>query len=311
MKKLLLTTLITSTLLLTACSEKDKAYYLQNIDKAETKKAECENKLKEAWNKKDENAIKALKLDSECNAAIDAIKEDRKIKAEQERQAKEAKAREEIDREKVKIKQKLGQADWKAVAHYIVNSECAKHSNQFSKSGFVIPEDNYSCRAVEEIYQETVKLAKTELTKFSYNDLLAQEKEYCSKDKRPLSACSIWEIALGEQAEKAFESQDLPILEQQKSEYKMFYDKKPLSAKKAFEKVFKAKEQAVIENYTKNPDLLKQDYNQCVEKVKQIGDHYSKHEQRSAVTNFYPCSQAQAARRKLGFNYDNFQTPME
>lgn len=311
MKKHLLTTLIISTFMLSACSEKDKAYYLQNIDKAEAKKTECENKLKEAWNKKDENAIKALSQNVECNAAIEAIKEDRKIKAELELKAAEAKAREEIDREKAKIKQALGQADWKAIAHYIVNSDCAKYANRFSEKDFSIPQDNYACKAIEEIHLENVELGKAEFVKFPYDELLQQEKEFCSTDKRPLSACSIWEKALGEQAEKAFEAQDLATLEKQKSEYNMYDNKKPLSAKRAFENIFKAKEQAVIEQYTKNPDLLKQDYNQCVEKVKQIGDHYSKHEQRSAVTNFYPCSQAQTARSKLGLGYDNFQAPIE
>ncbi|MEG9490903.1 hypothetical protein [Mannheimia indoligenes] len=311
MKKIIFASIIATTFALTGCSEKDKAYYLQNIDKAEAKKTECENKAKEAWNKKDENALKALQKDAECNAAIDAIKEDRKIKAEIERKAAEAKAREEIEREKAKIKQELGQADWKATTHYVVNSDCAKYVNQFSKTGFVVPQNNYACKAIEEIHLENVELGKTELVKLPYDELLKQEKEFCAKDKRPLSACSIWETALGEQAEKAFETQDLPTLEQQKSEYAMFNNKKPLSAKRAFEKALKAKEQAVIENYTKNPEQLKQDYNQCVEKVKQIGDHYSKHEQRSAVTHFYPCSQAQAARRKLGLSYDNFQTLME
>lgn len=311
MKKVLLSSIIATTFALAGCSEKDKAYYLQNIDKAEAKKTECENKAKEAWKKKDENALKALQKDAECNAAIDAIKEDRKIKAEIERKAAEAKAREEIDREKAKIKQELGQSDWKASAHYIVNSNCAKYANQFSKTGFTVPRDNYACKAIEEIHLENMELGKTELMKLPYDELLKQEKAFCAKDKRPLSACSIWEIALGEQAEKAFDAQDLSTLEQQKSEYGMFNNKKPLSTQRAFEKALRAKEQAVIENYTKNPDLLKQDYNQCVEKVKQIGDHYSKHEQRSAVTNFYPCSQAKAARQKLGLTYDNFQTPME
>lgn len=311
MKKIIFASIITTTFALTGCSEKDKAYYLQNIDKAEAKKTECENKAIEAWQKKDENAAKALQKDAECHAAIDAIKEDRKIKAEQERKAAEAKAREEIDREKAKIKQELGQSDWKASAHYIVNSDCAKYVNQFSKTSFAIPRDNYACKAIEEIHLENVELGKTELMKLPYDELLKQEKAFCAKDKRPLSACSIWETALGEQAEKAFETQDLPVLEQQQSEYASFSNKKPLRVKRAFEKVLRSKEQAVIENYTKNPDLLKQDYNQCVEKVKQIGNHYSKHEQRSAVTNFYPCSQAKAARQKLGLTYDNFQTPME
>ncbi|STY62039.1 hypothetical protein M3704_00290 [Mannheimia haemolytica] len=311
MKKIVLAGIMSATFALTGCSEKDKAYYLQNIDKAQTKVAECENKLKEAWKNKDENALKTLEKDAECNAAIQAVKEDRKIKAEQARKAAEAKAREEIDREKAKIKQELGQADWKAVAHYVVNSSCAKYVNQFSKTGFAVPKDNYACKAIEEIHLENLEAGKAELLKFPYDELRSQEKEYCAKDKRPLSACFIWEQALGEQAEKAFEAQDLQTLEKQKSEYAMFSDKQPISAKRAFEKAFKAKEEAVIENYTKNYEQLKQDYNQCVEKVKQIGDHYSKHEQRSAVTNFYPCSQAQAARRKLGLSYDNFQTPME
>lgn len=312
MKKILYTTLISSAILLTGCSEeKNQAYYLKNIDNAKAKKMECENKLKEIWKSKDEKAFEALRKDAECNAAINAIKEDREIKAEQERQAKEAQARIEIDKEKAKIKQELGQADWKAVAHYVVNSNCAQYSNQFSKTGFHIPKDNYQCQAMVEIYLENVELAKTDLLKFSYNDLITQEKEYCSKDKRKLSACDIWQQATGIQAEKAFEAQTLQELEKQKADHGMFNNKYPYTVSKAFEKAFKVKEQAVIENYTKNYDLLKQDYNQCVEKLKSIGDHYSKSEERIKVYDFYPCSQAKDARQKLGLPYDNFKTIME
>ncbi|QHB16924.1 hypothetical protein [Mannheimia pernigra] len=38
MKKIIFASIITTTFALTGCSEKDKAYYLQNIDKAEAKK---------------------------------------------------------------------------------------------------------------------------------------------------------------------------------------------------------------------------------------------------------------------------------
>lgn len=312
MKKILLASIVAATFAISGCSEKDKAYYLQNIDKAEAKKTECENKIKEAWKSKDENTIKAVTQDAECNAAVEAIKEDRKIKAEQERLAREAQARAEIDKEKAKIKQELGQADWKAIAHFVVNSECGqKYKNSFSETGFAIPKDNSACRAVEEIYQEATEQGKAELVKFPYNDLLAQEKEYCGKDKRPLSACSIWQKALGEQAEKAFEAQDLQTLEKQKADHGMFSNKYPHSVSKAFEKAFKAKEEAVIANYTKNYDLLKQDYNQCVEKLQKIGNDWKKHEERSVVSDFYPCEQAKKARLKLGLGYDNFEKLME
>ncbi|MDO4430218.1 MAG: hypothetical protein Q4B95_02825 [Lonepinella koalarum] len=311
MKKLLSATLITSVILLTACSEKDKAYYLKNIDKAETKKNECENKLKEAWKNKDEKAFLTLEKDAECKAANEAIKENRKIKAEQERQAKEAKARIEIDNEKTKLKTQLGQADWKGIVHYFVNSDCAKYGNRFSEKGFIVPEENYHCRAAVEIYQENAEIAKSELLKFSFDELNSQEKAYCSQDKRDYSACYIWEQALGIQAEKAFEQQSLQELEKLYEDYQMYSNKRPLSAKKAFEKVFKAKEQATIENYTKNYNVLKQDYNQCVEKVAQVGNHYSKYKERAAITDFYPCAQARTARSKLGLGYDDFKTLME
>lgn len=309
MKKILLAIVMVATVGLAGCSEKkDKAYYLQNIDKAETKKAECEKKLIEALTNKDKKLVESLQQDAECQAAIDAVKEARQAKAEQERQAKEAKMREETDREKAKITQELGQTDWKGVLHYVVNSDCAQqYANMFSKSGFIVPKENYRCLAVEQLYAENLELGKAELSKLSYDELLNQEKDYCSKDKRPLSACALWETVLNEQAEKAFIEKSFEELDKQKAEYARYNDKHPASARKAFEKAFREKEKEVIENYTKNYDLLKQDYNQCIEKVKNIADYNA----RLAITDAYPCSQTKSARSKLGLAFDNFKTMME
>lgn len=310
MKKILFPSLIAMSLSLSACSEeKDQAYYLKNISKAEAKQSECGTKLTKAMQAKDEAAFKRLLEDAECKAAEQAIKEDKRIKREQEAAAKAALLQAEIDKEKARLQQELGDLDWKATAHYFVNSDCAKYG--IDERGFGIPEQNYTCRALAQLYKAQAEIGKDELVKFSYEELKSQEKTYCQQDKRKYSACSIWEEALAIQAEPFFEKQEFAQLEKQAEEYSMWRDNHPISERKAFEKIFKAKEQAIIESYIKDYASLKQTYNQCVEQLKQIGDHWKKHKERATVTQFYPCSQAQTARTKLGLGYDDFKTLME
>ncbi|MDO4430638.1 MAG: hypothetical protein Q4B95_04980 [Lonepinella koalarum] len=305
-----LVTLVTSAIILSACSEEDKAYYLKNIEKAETKNVQCELQMKQAWQNKDKNAIEKLAKDTECNAAKEAIKEDRKIKAALERQKKDAADRIKIEQEKAKIQQELGQADWKSAVRFFVNSNCAQYGNSINGE-FHVPEDNYHCKAAIEIYKDYLATAKNELLQLPFAELSAQEKNYCSQDKREFSACFIWESVLGEQAEKVFSAQEFQDLSRLQENYQKFNSKRPLNEIKAFEKVFNEKEQTIVDHYVKHYDVLKQDYNQCVTKLIQIGHHWKKHEEREAVKNSYPCSQTSKARRKLGLAYDDFNTFLE
>lgn len=78
MKKYLISTLVVSVIALSACTEKDKTYYLEHLDQAQEKKSECKNKKALAWKNRDTNSLRALNRDDECNAAIEAIIENNK-----------------------------------------------------------------------------------------------------------------------------------------------------------------------------------------------------------------------------------------
>lgn len=310
MKKSMLAALLTSTLLLTGCNEeKDQAYYLKNLDKAQSKKAECEKVFKQAFEKNDKDAFEKLRKDLECQAADKAIKEDRQIKAEQERQAKEAVDRAEIDKLKVDWQKQLEGKNWQETAHLFVNSECAQYGNLFG--GFHVPKDNFSCRALVEIYEENVEKGKIELLKSSFEELAEQEKNFCNQDKRRYSACFIWEEALGVQATEHFAQMDIQSLEKLQDKYQQYNTKRPQKEAEAFRKIFETKGQEVIENYVKNPEQLKIDYNQCVDKLNAIGDQIKQYKAWSKVAESYPCTYASKARSKLGFSWDNFKTKLD
>lgn len=310
MKKITFTSILVATLSLSACNEeKDQVYYLKNIDKATAKKSECEAKIKQAIKAKDEATLNKIKQDAECHAAHNAVREDRRIKVEQEKAAQEALEQEEIKKEKIRLTQQLGQLDWQAVAHYFVNSDCAKYG--INEGGFGIPAENYICRATAQLYKEKAEQGKQILLSSPYEALRKEEKTYCNQDKRKYSACSIWEEALGIQAKSFFEQMDFAALEKQRDDYAMWGNKHPFSVKQAFEQIFKERENAIIENYTKQYGSLKQDYNQCVEQLSTIKDDLKNYQQRQAIFAYYPCSQAQKARVKLGLNDDDFKTKME
>ncbi len=74
MKKSLIV-LVLSTLALTACSEKDKEYYLSNIDVAKEKVQQCKAALNTALMLKNEAKFTEVAESKECKAAELALRE--------------------------------------------------------------------------------------------------------------------------------------------------------------------------------------------------------------------------------------------
>ncbi|OOH92397.1 hypothetical protein BMT54_00390 [Pasteurellaceae bacterium 15-036681] len=302
MKKYLYIPILLVTLVLTGCSEKDKAYYLNNLDKAEAKKAECRSQQEKAFLAKDKQKLESLRKDAECQAAIEAIREHQQAEYERMKQEKAEKQKEAIAEARKQLDTTLSSSNWQNVAHHYVNNECSQK--------WVIKEDDYSCLALRELYEEKVVQGKNELLQYDFKKLLAEQNNFCTKDKRKFSVCDIWGQALKEKAEQAFSQVPFHELSRQREQY-CNYDSPNYVACSAWEKVYETKNKEAVDQFAQNYDVLKKEYNQCVDKLQKIGDHYSKYKERDAVTEYYPCSQAKQARIKLNLPYDHFKLKME
>ncbi|MGC7559944.1 hypothetical protein [Pasteurella sp. PK-2025] len=299
MKKL---TIISVVLALVACGEKDQAYYLKNPEKAEAKFKQCRAQIDDAFRSDNEEAYKKIKNDAECNAARAAFNEHRRQQEEKERLAREAEEKALIDEAKKTLQAEFGKLEWQDFATQYVNTECA---------GTYIKDSDYRCRGFKSLYEEKVAEGLAQLSKVAFDDLKNQEKQYCSRDKRSFSACDIWKKAFEMSSEKHFSQfsiEALSPLREQNCTYDAQHNQILCST---WEKVYNKKSQDVIDNYVKNYESLKKDYNQCVQRLAEMGNDWKNYKKRQAVSDYYPCAQAQKARSQLGLSYDNFKTLME
>ncbi|MDP8079289.1 hypothetical protein [Phocoenobacter skyensis] len=174
----------------------------------------------------------------------------------------------------------------------------------------LISSNDYLCRAFKALYDEKAEQGKTALLKNSLEQLFELKKTYCAKDQRRYSTCDIWKSAVKEQSATEFSKLDFEQLDRQKNTY-CGYGSKFYDACSTLLDVARKKENIIIEQYVKDYESLKKDYNQCVTKLAEIGDSYKLYKQRAKVSKNYPCPQARSARSKLGLPYDNFKTLMD
>lgn len=294
MKKLLWLMPMGVCLSLTACSEKDEAYYLKHIDEAKTKWAQCEKDAEAAMRSRDKSTLETLMADgSECNLARNAIKEDKRLQREKEENERKAKLAADIAQAKAQLKQQYDALPWQEFVKAYVNSTCPS-------SWKTTPE----CEAMKAFYQEKTLPVITELRTKGLANLLKEEQNYCKQDKRQYSTCDVWQTAVKEQATEEFQAMTLEQLDALKA-----YDDdyKKAQPRGAWREVFKQKEDAYITQLVSNYDQLKTIYNNCLDQVKSTQNW----EKQYKITSSYPCKQASHARIKLQLPSDNFQTHME
>lgn len=284
---------------LTACKEKDQAYYFANIDEAKSKIQQCKQQMKEAFKAKDEKAVKELTSEnSECSVADRALKEHRKQEYEREIQERKAKELAEIEAIRTKLQAEYANKNWQEVTKAVANSECVSLFG-FSKKT--------ECQALEAVYNEKTSSVVTELKSQNLEELLAQRQTYCKQDQRPYSACSIWEKATTEVAKTAFANVQYVDLVAQEEVYCEKDDyMKTRQPCKTWEETIKAKNQEQINQFVQDYEKLKAAYNQCVDQVAGVG-----FDKRYKITSAYPCSQAQNARMRLKLPFDDFKNKME
>lgn len=279
---------------LTACKEKDEAYYLEHIDDAKAKMEQCEKDARSAMEAKDKDALeKLMAKGSECNLANNAIREHKRQEWEKEKQARQAQKAAEIAQEKAKLQQQYGEQSWQEFAKTFTNSACA---NRWDSK----PE----CEAMKALYAEKTDPAIAQFSQQPLQDLLAQEAQYCKQDKRRYSACDVWQKGVELRATQDFEAMSLEELNKLKA-YDNDYTKD--QPNNAWRKVFKAKSEAYVEQLTQNYDQLKEVYNACVDRASSAKGW----EQKYKVTGDYPCRQASYARTRLQLPSDDFKTKMD
>lgn len=288
--------------LLTACGDKDTAYYLKNIDKAKEKSSECSNKVAEAFLKRDTKLIEKLGKDKECLSADEALKEHKRLERERKKAKQEAKEKAELEKAKSEISVKYQGLDWKQAVTQYVNSECNKK--------FFIGSDDYHCKAEQSIYDENVAKGKLELEKLDYYQLMEKESEYCSRDKRNKSTCSVWGEVLSEAAKKVLSPLNYPDIENKEGEFCQPNQEYNHPACQTWREINREKEQALVEQYVADYDSLRKDYNHCVEQLKPLIGDWQKYSLVNKISSSYPCKQARNARIKLGLSSD-FKQPME
>lgn len=272
LKKICLaTSMIAATFLLSGCGEKDKAYYLSNIEDAQKKRASCEESIVQAMMAGDEKKLKSLENDAECRAADLAIKENAKIERERQqaeaeklRQEEEAKKAAEAAQEKSKLVEQYKDVTWQQnIANY-ANNECSKTS--FSTFGGKTKTP--ICMAWQTFYEEQVDIGKQALDTLTLPEMEAQIGDYCSLDRRTISACTV------------------------------------------FSAVYTEKEKKAVEAYVADTEKMKTDYNQCVDEYQKINQsNYSINDKSTLRSNLklsYPCKQAKEAKIQLGLGYDEF-----
>lgn len=306
MKKLLIIAL-TSSLFLTACGEKNEEYYLSNIDKAQAKLEVCEADMMKAMMSQDESAAQKLAEDKECNYAIKAVQEHKRLIREAEIKKAEAEKEAALSLLREKTAKEYTGLTWQDSIKKYSQSECSKSS--FFRSD--------ECGVEHEFYLSALEKGKAELGELGFMKLKDEFDTYCSKDARQFSECTVWQEAVKEQGNNYLNQLTLEELVDNHANYC------PPSQRGAFSlnrhpacevlnnvNIQKTKDR--VKELVDNHELLKEQYNDCVDKIEILvartgrtyGDEYNQ------LSNSVQCSLAQKARNELRLTHDNFKTKM-
>lgn len=311
MKKILLGILVLGVLV--GCGEKNEEYFFQNQDKAKDKIAVCEADLEKAFKNKDEKAFEKVRNNAECNAANDALKKQRQIdyeKAYKERElqaklAAEKRAEEKrlaAEKREAEITQFKKQLDgdhkdksWQDKLTEVLKMECTR-----------VYDPSLECIAAEQFKEESMNEGLKSLESSSFDEVVAQEKELCSRDKREGSACTVWKKSLVQKTEILVAELNLFDLETQKSQ---FCDNRnfPREVCGTWSKRWDEQSELLVKLFVDDFDLFKKTYNACVADVATVKSQklgWSKEsEAMNKITRYAPCYQASQAYSKRGLGY--------
>ena len=298
-------------LLLAGCSEKDKIYYAQHLEEAEAKTQECREELRKATLRQDRRMIDKMKNDVECHVADEVLKEAKKLKEEKERLEREAKIKAELEREQKRIGERYGKLTWQEFIATFAASECAKKPATINDKGKDKNKDrDYECRAMEEMYKQSVKFGKAQLTQVPYEKLLEQKGLYCVDSQTKPSACEVWNESVTELARAIFDKFSFnELLEQEKIYCEGERDASHLACR-MWAQFLDERKKNIVKQYMENYDKLKTDYNACVDQVDELRKE-DKWEEIVELSAAYPCKYARDARIQLKLGYDGFKNKLK
>ena len=292
---------------LAGCEKKNQEYYLKNIDSAKEKLKECSNDLEKAFSKKDEKLFEKIKNDTECQAAENAIKEDRILHAKLEQERKEAEEKQALEKDMAAIRDQIAGKSWQqSINEYMKVEEC--------NTSF--PKRSPKCKAWKIVYNEKVDEGKKELKQLPYEGIKEQMISICKLDQRKGSNCAVAQSALEEKATEDLANDDIQTIESKKSLY-CADDTYTLNAcRKSWENAFDRESDKHVKFFTDNDDEFITTFNSCVDKMEAIEKQNLKWEEQNSlerkIKETYPCYQAKQAYIKRGMGYSvNFKNKIE
>lgn len=295
-----------ASVFLVACSEKNEAYYLDNIGKAEQKMESCNEAARKAFMSGKTSELDRLNKDAECNAASSAIKTHKRMQYELEKKQAEERHAQAVKTARDAINESLKDQTWqKQIAAYL-GSECV-NAFSFNKT----PE----CTAWDEVYESAVTQGKAQMQSVTYLDLKGEEKTYCGEDKRPKSACTVWQNVVGEKATEVLQPMDIFELYTKKGDFCHAEGYDASSSCKAWEGLYRERSQALTQHFVNDFDAFKTAYNQCYVKMQAVRDlglsYFDQDEQFRPILHSVPCAQANQAYRDRRLGYSDFKAPIE
>lgn len=288
---------------LAGCEKKDYEYYSKNLDAAEAKREECSNGISKAQLEGDRKAYDKLINDEQCIAAKNAIINDKKLKAQLEREREEAEKQQALDAAKTIIVKETEGLTWQqTINEYLKDDECQE---------FTFGTSSAKCQAWKIIYDEKAQEGKDQLKQLSFDEIKGEMLSLCKLDSRTKSNCRVAEQALEEKAATELANDDLKTIEEKESIYCSDDLRFSSVCRSSWQKAWAKQNQEVVKFFVDNQAEFISTYNACVDKVVAIDstvDDWSKRiELNQNIKDSYPCSQIREAAIKRGMSYTNFK----
>lgn len=276
MKKLLLIAGISA--LLIGCSEHDEAYYGKHLQKAEDVVLKCETNLAKARENNDQKSEQYILEDQECNAARSALTE-----------AKYQTAKANIAQVQAKVETELKGKDWQEIVKVYDDAKCDIIGS---------PEHRVECDVLKGFYQKAIVQGTEKLMHENLETFYREESFYCGKEAGVQSICNIWHGVIDEKTYEILNPLSLQELQSVRGKY--CNNHSVAASCSSWERVWKAKNNALVTNYVKDEQKFVEGYNRCVERVGKINRNEKltiaeKQKSVRKIRETTPCSQIQEA----------------
>ncbi|MGL4675602.1 MAG: hypothetical protein ACRCXK_12155, partial [Wohlfahrtiimonas sp.] len=163
------------------------------------------------------------------------------------------------------------------------------------------------CIAAEQFKEESINEGLKSLDASSFDEVVAKEKEFCSRDKREGSACTVWGKSLVQKTEGLVAELNIFDLEATNKEKFCGNNNFPYEVCRVWSKRWDEQSELLVKLFVDDFDLFKKTYNACVADVATVKSQklgWSKEsEAMNKITRYAPCYQASQAYSKRGLGY--------